>query len=86
MVLAGDNRQLVSIERGGLFHRDAAAPRRGRDQRGDVAAFDGAEAIAWTQGQEEARKALVAAWTQDTAAQSDARWFVSAYTNRDVDA
>jgi hypothetical protein len=40
VVLAGDNRQLVSIERGGLFHRDAAAPRRG------VAAFDGAGAIA----------------------------------------
>src|SRR6202035_1093205 len=51
-----------------------------------VAAFDRAGAITWTRDHEDARKALVAAWKRDTAAEPDATRFVFAYTNRDVDA
>jgi hypothetical protein len=108
VVLAGDDRQLASIERGGLFAelrqrhgaaeitevtrqkvdwqrqatRDLAEGRFGEA----VAAFDTAGAITWTQDQEDARKALVVAWTRDTAQQPDATRFVFAYTNRDVNA
>jgi hypothetical protein len=108
LILAGDDRQLASIERGGLFtelkdRHGAAEISEVTRQRVDwqrqaardlaegrfadaVAAFDGAGAITWKEDQEDARKALVAAWTRDTAAQPDARRFVLAYTNRDVDA
>ena len=37
VVLAGDDRQLASIERGGLFAELRAAARGGRDHRGDAA-------------------------------------------------
>jgi Ti-type conjugative transfer relaxase TraA len=108
VILAGDDRQLASIERGGLFAelrqrhgaaeitevtrqkvdwqrqaaRDLAEGRFGEA----VAAFDTAGAITWTQDQEDARKALVAAWTRDTAQQPEATRFVFAYTNHDVNA
>ena len=49
-------------------------------------AYDTAGAINWTQDPEDARKALVAAWTRDTAATPATTRFVFAYTNRDVDA
>lgn len=108
LILAGDDRQLASIERGGLF--TALTQRHGAveitavtRQRVDwqrqaahdlaegrfaqaVAAFDGAGAIAWTNDQVNARQALVDTWSRDTAAAPDARRFVFAYTNRDVDA
>jgi ATP-dependent exoDNAse (exonuclease V) alpha subunit len=51
-----------------------------------VDAFDKAGAITWTAIQEEACKALVAAWTRDADAHPGASRFVFAYTNRDVDA
>jgi hypothetical protein len=51
-----------------------------------VGAFDRAGAITWTERQEEARTALVAAWTRDAAEHPGASRFVFAYTNRDVDA
>jgi Ti-type conjugative transfer relaxase TraA len=108
VILAGDDRQLASIERGGLFselrqrHGSAEITEITR-QRTDwqrqaardlaegrfaeaVAAFDRAGAITWTQDQADARAALVAAWSHDTAAAPDATRFVFAYTNRDVDA
>ena len=108
LILAGDDRQLASIERGGLFteltQRHGAAEitavtrqrvdwqrqaahdlAEGRFVRA-VAAFDRAGAITWTNDQADARQALVAAWSRDTAAAPDARRFVFAYTNRDVDA
>ena len=90
VILAGDDRQLASIERGGLFselrqRHGAAEISEVTRQRVDwqrqaardlaegrfaeaVAAFDRAGAITWTQDQEDARTALVAAWTRDTAA------------------
>jgi Ti-type conjugative transfer relaxase TraA len=108
VILAGDDRQLASIERGGLFselhQRHGAAEiteitrQRTNWQRqaardlaegrfaDAVAAFDGAGAITWTDNQEAARSALVAAWKRDTAAHPGATRFVFAYTNRDVDA
>jgi Ti-type conjugative transfer relaxase TraA len=108
VILAGDDRQLASIERGGLFtelrqQHGAAEISEITRQRTDwqrtaardlaegrfadaVTAFDKAGAITWTQDQADARKALVATWKQDTAAQPDATRFVFAYTNRDVDA
>ena len=108
VILAGDDRQLAAIKRGGLFselqqRHGAAEIREVTRQRVDwqrqaardlaegrfpeaVTAFDRAGAITWTQDQEAARNALVAAWTRDTAEQPDARRFVFAYTNRDVDA
>jgi Ti-type conjugative transfer relaxase TraA len=108
LILAGDDRQLASIERGGLFteltqRHGAAEIATVTRQRVDwqrqaahdlaegrfaqaVAAFDRAGAITWTNDQAAARQALVAAWSRDTAAAPDARRFVFAYTNRDVDA
>ena len=108
LILAGDDRQLASIERGGLFtelkqRHGAAEITAVTRQRVDwqrqaahdlaegrfaqaVAAFDRAGAITWTDDQIEARQALVAAWSRDTAAAPDAKRFVFAYTNRDVDA
>jgi Ti-type conjugative transfer relaxase TraA len=108
MILAGDDRQLASIERGGLFselrerHGSAAISEIVR-QRADwqrnaardlaegrfadaLAAFHDAAAITWTADQTDARRALLAAWKRDTAAEPEARRFVFAYTNRDVDA
>jgi Ti-type conjugative transfer relaxase TraA len=107
LVLAGDDRQLASIERGGLFtelrqrhgaveisevvrqrvdwQRQAARDlAEGRFSEA-VAAFDRAGAITWTQDRADARAALVAAWSRDTAANPKATRFVLAYTNRDVD-
>jgi Ti-type conjugative transfer relaxase TraA len=108
LILAGDDRQLASIERGGLFteltqRHGAAEITAVTRQRVDwqrqaahdlaegrfaqaVAAFDQAGAITWTNDQADARQALVAAWSRDTAAAPDAKRFVFAYTNRDVDA
>lgn len=108
VILAGDDRQLASIERGGLFaelrqrHGSAEITEVTR-QRVDwqrqaardlaegrfseaVGAFDKAGAITWTQSQDEARSALVAAWKRDGEAEPGASRFVFAYINRDVDA
>jgi len=108
VILAGDDRQLASIERGGLFaelrqrHGSAEITEVTR-QRVDwqrqaardlaegrfaeaVGAFDRAGAITWTDRQDEARSALVAAWKRDGEAQPGQSRFVFAYTNRDVDA
>jgi Ti-type conjugative transfer relaxase TraA len=108
LILAGDDRQLASIERGGLFsemrqRHGAAAITEVTRQRVDwqrqaardlaegrfaeaVGAFDKAGAITWTQTQDEARNALVAAWKRDADARSGQSRFVFAYTNKDVDA
>jgi ATP-dependent exoDNAse (exonuclease V) alpha subunit len=108
LILAGDDRQLASIEQGGLFaelrQRRGAAEisevvcqrvdwhcQAGRDlaegRFGEVvAAFDRAGAITWPEGQADARAALVAAWSRDTAANPTATRFVFTYTNCDVDA
>jgi Ti-type conjugative transfer relaxase TraA len=108
LILTGDDRQLASIERGGLFsemrQRHGAAEitevtRQKVDWQRQAArdlaegrfaeavnAFDRAGAITWTGKQEDARRALVAAWTRDAAEQPGASRFVFAYTNRDVDA
>ena len=108
VILAGDDRQLASIERGGLFaemrqrHGSAEITEVTR-QRVDwqrqaardlaegrfaeaVGAFDKAGAITWTDKQDEARSALVAAWKRDADEQPGQSRFVFAYTNRDVDA
>ena len=108
VILAGDDRQLASIERGGLFaemrqrHGSAEITEVTR-QRVDwqrqaakdlaegrfaeaVGAFDKAGAITWTDRQDEARSALVAAWKRDADAQPGQSRFVFAYTNKDVDA
>jgi hypothetical protein len=108
VILAGDDRQLTSIERGGLFaelrQRHGAAEitevtRQKVDWQRQAArdlaegrfaeavnAFDRAGAITWTEKQEDARAALVAAWTRDAVEHPGASRFVFAYTNRDVDA
>ena len=108
LILAGDDRQLAAIERGGLFTelkaRHGAAEitavtrqqvdwqRRAAHDLAEgrfgaaVAAYDEAGAISWTQDQDQARTALIAAWQRDSAAAPAARRFVFAYTNRDVDA
>ena len=108
VVLAGDDRQLTSIERGGLFtemreRHGAAEITEVTRQRVDwqrqaardlaegrfveaVGAFDRAGAITWTDKQEQARSALVAAWTRDGAERPGQSRFVFAYTNKDVDA
>ena len=108
VILAGDDRQLASIERGGLFtelkarHGAAeitevtrqrvdwqrrAAQDLAEGRFGDaIAAYDATGAITWTQDQDQARTALVAAWRRDTASEPAAKRFVFAYTNRDVDA
>jgi Ti-type conjugative transfer relaxase TraA len=108
VILAGDDRQLTSIERGGLFtemrerHGSAEITEVTR-QRVDwqrqaardlaegrfveaVGAFDRAGAITWTDRQEQARSALVAAWTRDGEERAGQSRFVFAYTNKDVDA
>jgi ATP-dependent exoDNAse (exonuclease V) alpha subunit len=107
VILAGDDRQLASIERGGLFaelrqRHGAAEITEVTRQRVDwqrqaardlaegrfadaVGAFDRAGAITWTDKQEDARTALVAAWTRDAEERPGASRFVFAYTNRDVD-
>jgi Ti-type conjugative transfer relaxase TraA len=107
IILAGDDRQLASIERGGLFselrQRHGAAEitevtrqkvewqrQAARDLAEGrfaeaVGAFDKAGAITWTNNQEAARSALVAAWKRDGEVQPAASRFVFAYTNRDVD-
>jgi Ti-type conjugative transfer relaxase TraA len=108
LILAGDDRQLASIERGGLFsemrqrhgaaeitevtrqtvdwQRQAARDLAEGRFADAVTAFDRAGAIIWTDQQDDARRALVAAWTRDAAEQPGASRFVFAYTNRDVDA
>ena len=107
VILAGDDRQLASIERGGMFaemrqrHGSAEITEVTR-QRVDwqrqaardlaegrfaeaVGAFDKAGAITWTDRQDEARSALVAAWKRDADERPGQSRFVFAYTNRDVD-
>jgi Ti-type conjugative transfer relaxase TraA len=107
VILSGDDRQLASIERGGLFaemrqrHGSAEITEVTR-QRMDwqrqaardlaegrfteaVGAFDKAGAITWTDRQDEARNALVAAWKRDADERAGQSRFVFAYTNRDVD-
>jgi Ti-type conjugative transfer relaxase TraA len=95
LVLAGDDRQLTSIERGGLFtemreRHGAAEITEVTRQKVDwqrQAARDLAEgAITWTDKQEQARSALVAAWTRDGEERPGQSRFVFAYTNKDVDA
>ena len=108
VILAGDDRQLASIERGGLFtelrqrHGSAEITEVTRQTVGwqRIAARDMAEgrveealhafarerAISWTDTQDQAREALVARWSADTAADTEASRFVFAYTNKDVDA
>jgi Ti-type conjugative transfer relaxase TraA len=108
VILAGDDRQLASIERGGLFtemrqrhgsaeitevtrqkvdwQRQAARDLAEGRFAEAVGAFDKAGAITWTDKQNEARSALVAAWKRDGETQPEASRFVFAYTNRDVDA
>ena len=108
LVLAGDDRQLSSIERGGLFtemrERHGAAEitevvrqkvdwqrQAARDLAEGrfveaVGTFDKAGAITWTDRQEQARSALVAAWTRDGEERPGQSRFVFAYTNKDVDA
>src|SRR5271170_4234955 len=108
LILAGDDHQLASIERGGLFtelkaRHGAAEITEVTRQRADwqrqaardlaegrfaeaVSAYDRAGAITWTPDQDQARMALVEAWTRDTAAAPAAKRFVFAYANRDVDA
>ena len=108
LILAGDDRQLASIERGGLFaemreRHGAAEITEVTRQRVDwqrqaardlaegrfseaVGAFDKAGAITWTQSQDEARSALVAAWKRDADERPGQSRFVFAYTNKDVDA
>jgi len=107
VVLAGDDRQLASIERGGLFTElrkahgaveitevtrqrvdwQRQAARDLAEGRFDAAvqAFDRNGAVTWTVDQEAARAALVARWTEDTAADPHASRFVFAYTNVEVD-
>ncbi len=107
IILAGDDRQLASIERGGLFaemrqrhgsaeitevtrqtvdwQRQAARDLAEGRFAEAVQAFDAAGAITWTDKQDEARSALVAAWKRDAADKPGASRFVFAYTNRDVD-
>ena len=107
VILAGDDRQLASIERGGMFaemrqrHGSAEITEVTR-QRVDwqrqaardlaegrfaeaVGAFDKAGAITWTDKQDQARSALVAAWKRDADELPGQSRFVFAYTNRDVD-
>jgi ATP-dependent exoDNAse (exonuclease V) alpha subunit len=48
--------------------------------------FDRHGAITWAATQDEARAALVARWTRETAEKPEASCFVFAYTNADVDA
>jgi Ti-type conjugative transfer relaxase TraA len=107
VILAGDDRQLASIERGGLFaemrqlHGSAEITEVTR-QRVDwqrqaardlaegrfaeaVGAFDKAGAITWTDKQDEARSALVAAWKRDADKRPGQSRFVFAYINKDVD-
>ena len=108
VVLAGDDRQLTSIERGGLFtemrkrhgaaeiievtrqkvdwQRQAARDLAEGRFADAVGAFDRAGAITWTDKQEQARSALVAAWTWDGEERPRQSRFVFAYTNKDVDA
>jgi Ti-type conjugative transfer relaxase TraA len=108
VILAGDDKQLASIARGGLFaeikaRHGAAEITQVTRQRQDwqraaaedlaagrfqeaVAAFDRHGAITWVATRDEARAALVARWTEETAARPEASNFVFAYTNRDVDA
>ena len=108
VILAGDDRQLASVERGGLFaemrQRHGAAEitevtrqRVGWQRQASrdlaegrfdaaVGAFDAAGAVTWTDRQDEARAALVAAWRRDAAERPNQSRFVFAYTNRDVDA
>src|SRR4051812_9169646 len=107
MILAGDDRQLASIERGGLFaelrqrhgsvaitevtrqkvdwQRQAARDLAEGRFEDALRAFAREKAITWTAKQDEARKALVAAWRHDTAKQPEKSRFVFAYTNKDVD-
>lgn len=108
LVLAGDDRQLAAIERGGIFSElvrahGAATITRVTRQRVDwqreaaqdlaegrfepaLRAFARHDAVVWTRSQDEARAALVARWTRDSAAAPNASRFVFAYTNAEVDA
>src|SRR5258708_563967 len=108
VIFAGDDRQLASIERGGLFvemrqrhgaaeitevtrqkvdwQREAARDLAEGRFAEAVGAFDKAGAITWTQDQEDAKRALVAAWQRDGEERPGQSRFVFAYTNRDVDA
>ena len=107
LVLAGDDRQLASIERGGLFaelksrhgsvaitevtrQKDDWQKRAARDLaegrfEDALVAFAREKAVTWTTKQDDARKALVERWKQDTASAPDKSRFVFAYTNKDVD-
>lgn len=107
LILVGDDRQLASIERGGLFSamlkRYGSAEITGverqqvawqREAAEDLAqyrfakaltAFDTKGAITWTEDQEDAREALVEAWSKDAEEHPGESRFVFAYTNADVD-
>jgi Ti-type conjugative transfer relaxase TraA len=107
LILVGDDRQLSSIERGGMFGvmkdrygaAELASVRRQHkndDRRASelmaegnfhtaLEIYEAKGAIKWTRTQPEARAALVAQWTKDSAAEPDKSRFVFAYTNADVD-
>jgi Ti-type conjugative transfer relaxase TraA len=107
LILIGDDRQLSSIERGGMFgvlkdrYGAAVLAEVRRQHKNDdrraaelmaegnfhdaLARYDTKGAIHWTRTQPEARAALVAQWTKDSAADPSRSRFIFAYTNADVD-
>lgn len=106
LVLVGDDRQLSSIERGGMFgalkdqHGAAELSQVRRQHKADdrraaemmaegnfrdaLNIYNDKGDIQWTRTQPEARAALVAQWTADSAAKPDKSRFVFAYTNDDA--
>jgi Ti-type conjugative transfer relaxase TraA len=106
LILIGDDRQLASIERGGMFgalkdrhgaagltevtrqykqeDRRAASMLAEGNFHAALGIYQDKGAITWTRTQEQARAALVEAWTRDSAAAPEQSRFVFAYTNADV--
>jgi len=106
LILMGDDRQLSSIERGGMFgvlkDRFGAAElsqvrrqhknddRRAAEMMAEgnfhdaLGIYQAKGGITWTRTQDEARAALVDAWSKDSARAPGKSRFVFAYTNDDV--